>query len=78
MTMLRKAVAHIQYGPVAVVAPWGEQVVVIRLAVWLSFALKEVPRADLLLTVCAHKVLRVPRAAHGSHHLDKQKSGLCI
>lgn len=59
----------IQDGPVAVVAAWGEQVVVILLTVRLSFTLKEVPGADLLLTVCAHEVFRVPCAAHGSHHL---------
>ncbi len=51
---------------------------VIRLAVRLSVTLKEVPGADLLLTVCAHKVFRVPCAAHGGHHLDKQKGGWCI
>lgn len=60
---------HIQNGPVAVVAAWGEQVVVVLLAVRLPFALKEVPGADLLLTVSAHKVFRVPRPAHGGHHL---------
>lgn len=60
----------IQYGPVAVVAAWGEQVVVIRLTVRLSITLEEVPGADLLLTVSAHKVFRVPRAAHGSDHLS--------
>lgn len=60
----------VQYGPVAVVASWGEQVVVIFLAVRLSFPLKEVPGAYLLLTVCTHKVLGVPRTAHGGHHLS--------
>lgn len=59
----------IQYGPVAVVAAWGEQVMVILLTVRLSFTLEEVPGADLLLTVCAHKVFGVPRATHGGHHL---------
>lgn len=45
---------------------------VIFLTIGLSFTLKEVPGANFLLTVCAHKVLRMPCAAHGSHHLDKQ------
>lgn len=65
---------HIQYGPVAVVASRREQIVVIFLAVRLSFPLEEVPGADLLLTVCTHKVLRVPGTAHGSHHLSEQES----
>lgn len=60
----------IQYGPVAVVAPWGEQIMVICLTVRLSLTLKEVPGANLLLTMCAHKVFGVPCAAHGGHHLS--------
>ena len=69
---------HIQYGPVAVVAAWGEQVVVIFLAVRLSFTLEEVPGSDLLLTVSAHKVFGVPRPAHRSHHLHRQgRRGSC-
>lgn len=68
---MQTAATHIQYGPVAVVAAWGEQVMVIFLTVRLSFTLKKVPGADLLLTVRAHKVFRVPRAAHGSHHLKQ-------
>lgn len=51
---------------------------VVPLTVWLSLALKEVPGADLLLTVCAHKVFGVPCAAHGGHHLYKWKSGKMI
>lgn len=62
---------HIQYGPIAVKASRGEQVMVVSLTVGLSFTLKEVPGTYLLLTVCAHKVFRVPCAAHGSHHLNK-------
>lgn len=42
---------------------------VVFLAVRLPLTLKEVLGANLLLTVGAHKVLRVPRSAHGSHHL---------
>lgn len=64
---------HIQYGPVAVVASWREQIMVIFLTVGLALTLEEVPRANFLLTVCAHKVLRMPGAAHGSHHLHKRK-----
>lgn len=60
----------IQYGPIAIVASWGEQVMIVPLTVGLPFTLEEVPGADLLLTVCAHKVFRVPCAAHGGHHLS--------
>lgn len=42
---------------------------VVLLAVWLPVPLKEVLGADLLLTVGAHKVLGVPRSAHGGNHL---------
>lgn len=62
-------ITNIQYGSITVVAPWREQVVVVFLAVRLPVTLKEVPGAYLVLTVGAHKVLRVPRSAHGSHHL---------
>lgn len=60
---------YIQNRSVAVVAAWGEQVVVVLLTVGRSVPLKEVPGADLLLTVGTHKVLRVPRAPHSGHHL---------
>lgn len=63
---------HVQNGPVAVVAAWREQVVVVLLAVRLAVALKEVSGADLLLAVSAHEVLGVPRPAHGGHHLHIQ------
>lgn len=65
---------HVQDGTVAVVAAWREQVVVILLTVRLTFTLKEVPGADLLLTVGAHKVFGVPRPAHGGHHLHAQET----
>lgn len=63
----------IQYGSITVVASRGEQAVVVFLTVRLPLTLKEVPGADLLLTVGAHKVLRVPRSAHGSHHLSSNR-----
>lgn len=62
-------ITNIQYGSIAVVASRWKQVVVIFLTVRVPIALKEVPRADLVLTVGAHEVLGVPRSAHGSHHL---------
>lgn len=71
-TCSQTCVTHVQYGSIAVVAPRGEQMVVICLTVRFSVPLKEVPRTDLLLTVRAHKVLWVPRAAHGRHHLLKK------
>lgn len=61
--------SHIQNGAVAVVAAWREQVMVVLLAVWLTVALKEVSRTDLILAVCAYEMLRVPCAAHGCYHL---------
>lgn len=63
----------IQYGPITVVASGREEAVVVFLAVRLPLALKEVLGAYLLLTVGAHKVLRVPRSAHGSHHLSNYR-----
>lgn len=62
-------ITNIQYGSITVVASWREQVVVIFLTVRLPLSLKEVPGAYLLLAVGAHKVLRMPSFAHGSHHL---------
>ena len=47
---------------------------VVLLTVRLAISLKEVSRADLVLTVGAHKVLRVPRAAHSRHHLVKTRT----
>ena len=49
----------------------GEQVVIVLLTIRLAISLKEVSRADLVLTVGAHKVLRVPCPAHSRHHLVK-------
>lgn len=56
---------------------------VVLLAVWLPVPLKEVLGADLLLTVGAHKVLGVPRSAHGGHHLWRRATvnkggGFCM
>lgn len=59
----------IQDGPVAVVAAWGEEAVVVLFTVGLSVPLEEVPGANLFLAVGAHKVLGVPCLPHGSHHL---------
>lgn len=42
---------------------------VVPLTVWLSITFKEVSRTDLLLAVRAHKMLWVPRAAHGGNYL---------
>lgn len=43
---------------------------IVFLAEGLPLTLKEVSGAYLLLAVGAHKVLGVPRSAHGSHHLS--------
>lgn len=68
----RSAGAHIQDGPVTVVAAWGEEAVVVLLTVGLSVPLEEVPGPDLFLAVCAHKVLGVPCLPHGGHNLTGQ------
>lgn len=43
---------------------------IVGLAVRLAVALKEVLRAELVATVEADEVLRVPRPAEGRHHLS--------
>lgn len=60
----------IQYRSIAVVAAWGEEVMVVLLTVGLTITLKEVSGAYLLLTVSAHKVLGVPSTPHSSNHLS--------
>lgn len=68
----RYTCAHIQNGPIAVVAAWGEEAVVVLLTVGLSIPLKEVPGSNLFLAVGAHKVLGVPRLPHGGNDLTGQ------
>lgn len=63
---------HIQDGPVAIVAAWREEVVIVLFTVGLSIPLKEVPGSDLLLAVGADKVLWVPRLPHGGHDLRRE------
>lgn len=65
----------IQDGPVAVVAAWREEVVIVLFTVGLSIPLKEVPGPDLLLAVGADEMLWVPRLPHGSHNLPRD--GFC-
>lgn len=50
---------HIQDGSIAVTAAWTEEVVIISLTIWISIALKEIPRAELLVAVIACKMLRM-------------------
>jgi len=64
-----ESITNIQYGSITVVASRWKQAVVVFLTVRQPITLKEVSGAYLVLTVGAHKVLRVPRSAHGSHHL---------
>lgn len=53
--------------------------VVISLAVWLTFPLKEVSGTNLLLAVCAHKMLWMPCAPHGSYYLYRNThTHLCL
>lgn len=67
----------IQYGTIAVGTSWGEDVVVVCLAVGLIVPLKEVLGAQLLVAVSAHKVLGVPCATKGSDHLADDGLGAC-
>lgn len=50
----------VQNGSVAVGASRREQVVIVRLAVWPAVALEEIPCAELLVTMCAGEVFRMP------------------
>lgn len=60
---------YVQDRAVAVSASRAEEVVVVGLAVGLSIALEEVPRAQLLGAVGAREVLRMPGFAQGSNDL---------
>lgn len=61
--------SYVQYGSVAVGASRREQIVVVRFAVRPAFAFEEIPGAQLLGTVVAREVLRVPRLAQGRDDL---------
>jgi len=61
--------AYVEYGSVAVSASGREQVVVVRFAVRPSFALEKIARAQLLGTVVAREVFRVPSLAQRRDHL---------
>lgn len=63
----------IKDGPIAVVAAWREEVVIVLLAVRLPIPLKEVPRPNLLLAVGADEVLRVPGFPHGCNYLPSNR-----
>jgi len=65
--------AFIEDGSVTVGTPGGEEVVVVGLTVRMSVPFEEVPRAQLLLTVGADKVFRVPRLAEGCDHLTHDR-----
>lgn len=62
-------VTYIQNSSIAVGAPWAEQIVIVWLAVWMTVALEEAARAELLATVGACEVLRMPGAAQRRDHL---------
>lgn len=60
---------YIQNGAIAVGTPWAEQIVIVWLAVWVAVAFEEAARAELLATVAACEVLRMPGAAQRRDHL---------
>lgn len=67
--LLQGCHAFVEYGSVAVSASGREQVVVVRFAVRPSFALEKIARAQLLGTVVAREVFRVPSLAQRRDHL---------
>lgn len=69
---------YIQDRPIAVSASRTEQIVVVSFAVWISIALEEVSRAELLIAVIARKVLRMPCLAECSDHLTDNRLIACI
>lgn len=68
-TELARLHTYIQDGSAAVEAARREELLVVVLAVRQTVTLKEVPGADVLLAVAAHKVFWVPGLAQGRHHL---------
>jgi hypothetical protein len=52
--------AYIEDRCVAVSASWTEEIVIIWLAIGIAIALEEVSSAELLITVVARKMLRMP------------------
>lgn len=67
--LLQGCYAFIKNGPIAIGAPWREQIVVIRLAVRMSIPLEEVPGAQLLRTMSTSEVFRMPGLAEGGDNL---------
>jgi len=67
--LLQGCHTFVQYGSVAVRASGREQVVIVWFAVRPSVAFEEVPGAQLLGTVGASEVFRVPCLAQGRYHL---------
>lgn len=65
--------AFVEDGTVAVGASGGEEIMVIRLAVGMSFPLEEVPGAQLLITMSAGEMLRVPCLPQGGDHLSDDR-----
>ena len=61
--------SHVEDGAVAVEAARRVEHVVVALAVRLADVLEEVARAQFLLTVVAHEVLRMPDAPQRRDHL---------
>lgn len=64
-TCFRSFITHIQDWSIAVGTAWCEQLVVVLLTVWLPIVLIECDVAQLLVTLGASEVLRMPRPSHG-------------
>lgn len=65
------ALSHLQNGPLAVGTVRGEESMVVLLTVRATLSLKEPRVAQLLVTRCAHKVLRVPHLAQCCDNLQE-------
>ena len=61
--------AYIQNGSIAVGTARGKQFMVVLLTVWFAVVLIEGDVPQLLVTLRASKVLRVPRLLHGIDNL---------
>lgn len=65
--------SYVQNGAVAVSATWREKIVVVGLAVRLALPLEEIPRAQLLITVGAREVFRMPCFSQSGDHLKEER-----
>lgn len=67
--MTIKSWTYIENRSVAISATRREEVMIIGFTIRLAVALEKILRAQLLTTVRADKVLRMPRPSQSRHHL---------